>query len=130
MPTAKYEFSNPQLQIARAQTRRTFLKNSATGIGAIALASLLQRDGTAAPAHHAIPTPGAPRPMPSAQHPLAPRAPVFPAKAKRVIYLDMSGAPPQHDLFDYKPKLVELNMQPCPESLLKGQQFAFIKGTP
>jgi hypothetical protein len=39
----------------------------------------------------------------------------------------MSGAPPQLDLFDDKPKLNELHMQPCPESLLKNQRFAFIK---
>src|SRR5260370_3651629 len=42
----------------------------------------------------------------------------------------MSGGLPQQELFDYKPKLKELHMQPCPESLLKGQRFAFIKGTP
>ena len=59
-----------------------------------------------------------------------PRPPHFAAKAKRVIYLHMAGAPPQLDLFDYKPKLVELNMQPCPDELLKGQRFAFIKGHP
>ena len=47
-----------------------------------------------------------------------------------VIYLHMSGSPPQQDLFDYKPKLVELNMQPCPDELLKDQRFAFIKGHP
>jgi hypothetical protein len=42
----------------------------------------------------------------------------------------MSGSPPQHDLFDYKPKLVEMNGQPCPDSFLKGERFAFIKGHP
>ncbi len=42
----------------------------------------------------------------------------------------MTGAPPQLDLFDYKPELNELNMQACPESLLKGKRFAFIKGAP
>jgi hypothetical protein len=53
-----------------------------------------------------------------------------PARAKAVIYLHMSGAPPSLDLFDYKPKLAELHMKPCPEELLKGQRFAFIKGVP
>lgn len=101
------------LKLARAQTRRHFLKH--TGIGAIAFASLLQRDGRAA----------AP-----ADNPLTPRSPLYPAKAKSIIYLHMSGAPPQHDLFDYKPKLVELNMKPCPDELLKNQRFAFIKGHP
>ncbi len=42
----------------------------------------------------------------------------------------MAGSPPQHELFDYKPKLVEHNMQPCPDELLKGQRFPFIKGHP
>jgi hypothetical protein len=61
---------------------------------------------------------------------MALRKPHFAPKAKSVIYLHMSGAPPSLDLFDYKPKLVELNMQPCPDSLLKGKRFAFIKGVP
>ncbi|HZY90540.1 MAG TPA: DUF1501 domain-containing protein, partial [Gemmataceae bacterium] len=104
---------NLHLQRARLQTRRQFLKACPTGLGAVALASLLHREGRAA-----------------APSPMTPRSPHFAAKAKSVIYLHMSGAPPQHDLFDYKPKLVELHMKPCPEELLKGQRFAFIKGRP
>src|SRR5436309_5932329 len=42
----------------------------------------------------------------------------------------MSGAPPSLNFFYWKPKLAELNMKPCPEELLKGQRFAFIKGVP
>src|SRR5438045_634028 len=76
------------LQLARAQTRRQFLTN--TGIGAIALAMLLQRDGR-----------GNEPALPSADNPLTPRPPQFAPKAKSIIYLHMSGAPPQHDLFDY-----------------------------
>jgi hypothetical protein len=67
---------------------------------------------------------------PPADNPLSPRQPHFAAKAKRIIYLEMAGAPPQQELFDYKPRLVELNMQPCPDELLKNQRFAFIKGHP
>ncbi|MGH7170987.1 MAG: twin-arginine translocation signal domain-containing protein, partial [Gemmataceae bacterium] len=103
---------NLRLEQARAQTRRQFLKH--TGIGAIAFSAMLQRDSLAA----------------SADNPLTPRSPQFPAKAKSIIYLHMSGAPPQHELFDYKPKLVELNMKPCPDDLLKNQRFAFINGHP
>jgi hypothetical protein len=95
--------------------RRQFLKSCPTGIGAIALASLLTRDGRGAEA---------------SANPLAPRKPQFPAKVKSVIYLHMSGAPPQQELFDYKPKLIENHMKPCPEELLKGQRFPFIKGHP
>ncbi len=103
------------LQIARAQTRRRFLKNCQTGLGSLVLASLVGTKAQAAPA---------------AANPLTPRQPHFTPKARSVIYLHMSGAPPQLDLFDYKPKLKALHMQDCPEELLKGQRFAFIKGRP
>jgi hypothetical protein len=61
---------------------------------------------------------------------MAPRPPHFPPRAKHVIYLHMSGGPPQQDLFDYKPELVKHHMKPCPDELLKNQRFAFIKGHP
>ncbi len=61
---------------------------------------------------------------------LMPRASHFPAKAKRIIFLHMAGAPSQLDLFDPKPKLVELDGKPIPVELLKGERFAFIRGTP
>jgi hypothetical protein len=44
--------------------------------------------------------------------------------------MHMAGAPSVLDMFDHKPKLNELNGEPCPESYYKGQQFAFIKGVP
>src|SRR5690349_14193459 len=112
---------NPKLTHARAITRRTFFSQAGLSLGAIALGSLLETDAFGANPKSKIQNP---------KSPLAPRKPPLPPKAKAVIYLDMSGAPPTLDMFDYKPKLVELNMQPCPESLLKGQRFAFIKGVP
>ena len=110
---------NLHLEHARALTRRAFLNRTGRfSLGSIALGALL----------------GGQRPLcasaESLINPLAPKAPPHPAKTKAVIYLSMSGAPPQLDLFDFKPKLNELNMQPCPPELLKGQTFAFIKGTP
>ena len=93
-------------------TRRQFFTGGTFGIGGMALAALLGREAQAQ------------------QNPLAPHAPHFAPKAKRVIYLFMAGAPSQLDLFDYKPKLSEYNGQPCPEELIKGERFAFIKGTP
>jgi len=107
-------------------TRRQFLKHSQTGLGAIALRMLLNGEGRAAdrPAKYGQPLTAA------ADNPMAPRPPHFPARAKRVIYLHMSGGPPQQDLFDYKPTLVKHTMQPCPDELLKNQRFAFIKGHP
>jgi hypothetical protein len=110
---------NFHLHQARLLTRRHFLLNASTGIGGIALGSLL--GGRALATTNTTLRP---------DNPLAVKPSQYSGKAKKVIYLHMSGAPPQQDLFDYKPKLKELNMQPCPESLLKGQRFAFIKGTP
>ena len=107
-----------RMQFARAMTRRHFLRASQVGLGAIALNSLMGGPAGAAPTGR------------SAQNPLAVRPPQLPARAKSVIYLHMSGAPPQQELFDYKPKLVEMNLQPCPDSLLANQRFAFIKGHP
>src|SRR5947209_7353759 len=109
---------NLHLRLAQTHTRRQFLKN--TGLGAIALAALLQREGRAAPSLA----------LGAGHNPMTPKPPHFAPKAKSVIYLHMSGAPPQHDLFDYKPELVKNHMKPCPDYLLKNQRFAFIKGTP
>ena len=53
-----------------------------------------------------------------------------PAKAKNIIFLFMAGAPSQLDMFDHKPALNRLDGQPCPEELIKGERFAFIKGVP
>jgi len=108
-------------QALQLVTRRRFLRQCQSGLGALALGSLLAEKSFADESS----SDSAP-----IKNPLAPRPPHFAAKAKHVIYLDMSGAPPQHELFDYKPKLVELNMQPCPDELLKNQRFAFIKGHP
>jgi len=120
-----------KLQLARAETRRQFLKTSQTGLGAIALASLLDKDGASLgndqEAKAGRPRQGSPH---SATNPMAPRAPHFAPKAKKVIYLHMSGGPPQQDLFDFKPALTKHNLQPCPDELLKNQKFAFIKGHP
>src|SRR5580692_8808339 len=108
-----------RLARVRLLTRRHFLRQSQIGLGALALSSLL---GPARPARAGV--------SGAADNALAPRLSVAKAKARAVIYLHMSGSPPQQDLFDYKPKLVEYNMQPCPDELLKGQRFPFIKGHP
>jgi hypothetical protein len=97
------------------RTRRQFFKDCGVGVGVMGLASLLNENLFAVPAM---------------DDPLAPKKPHFAARAKHVIYLHMAGAPSTLDLFDYKPKLIELNGKPCPDSYIRGQQFAFIKGTP
>jgi len=97
-----------------ALTRRHFLHQSQSGLGAAALCSLLNGSATAAPA----------------DNPLSAKQPPQAGKAKSIIYLHMAGSPPQHDLFDDKPELVKHNLEPCPEKYTQGERFAFIKGTP
>src|SRR5262245_38370956 len=95
----------------RTLTRRAFLGRSSAGMGAVALASMLdpallrggekaeRGKGVVAPLHHK-------------------------PRAKRVIYLYMAGGPSHLETFDYKPKLAEMNGQPMPESFTKGQPIA------
>src|SRR5919112_1818660 len=109
--------------VARQHTRRHFLKECAMGFGGVALGSLLQACGLGATqTNNSIAFDPA--------HPLAPKMPMFPGKAKSVIYLHMAGAPSQLELFDYKPELLKLDGQDCPQSLLEGKRFAFIRGVP
>ena len=106
---------DPTQDDALTSTRRTFLQRG-VGLGAIALGAM---EGAAALGQDGQ------RPAP-----LAPKSPPLPARAKRVLYLSMAGAPPQHDTFDFKPKLQELDGTPCPEALFEGKCLAFIKGHP
>jgi hypothetical protein len=115
---------NLHQKYAELTTRRHFLRQCKLGLGSVALASLMGRD------LRADLSPSASMKSGAATHPLAVRPPHFAPKAKRIIYLHMSGGPPQHDLFDYKPKLVQLNGTPCPEEFTKGERFPFIKGKP
>jgi hypothetical protein len=84
-------------------TRRHFCGRAATGFGTAALASLLNPQLFAGAGHL------------SALH--------FPARAKRVIYLFMSGGPSHIDLFDYKPKLADYNNTELPGSIRMGQRI-------
>jgi hypothetical protein len=84
--------------------RRAFLRVSAGGLGSLALSQLLAQEASTAPGL-------------SAANPLAPRAPRFPARAKRVICLFQHGGPSQMDLFDPKPELNQRDGQDYPGSL-------------
>ncbi len=91
----------------RAITRRHFFREAGIGVGSTALWALLNGDLRAAQQAH------------------------FPARAKRIIFLFMAGAPSQIDLFDHKPALQKHNGSEIPaEYLPKGERFAFIKGAP
>ncbi|MGB0582045.1 MAG: DUF1501 domain-containing protein [Limisphaerales bacterium] len=95
------------------QTRRHFLKGAGQfSLGAMALGSMLN-EGKA-----------------DSINPLAPRHPPQFGKAKNVIYLHMSGAPPHLDIFDYKPELIKRDGEDCPDEILNGRRFAFTSGVP
>ncbi|MDF1753600.1 MAG: DUF1501 domain-containing protein [Verrucomicrobiales bacterium] len=80
------------------ETRRQFFKTSAAGLGSVALSSMMGADTEPGGLH-------------------------FPAKAKRVIYLFMAGAPSQIDTFDYKPEMADRFDQDLPESVRGNQRL-------
>ncbi len=104
---------NPRFEQLLHVTRRQFLTQASLGAGTAALASLLGREARA-----------------EVINPLAPKPAPLPAKAKQMIYIHLTGSPPNLDLFDYKPELAKRDGQECPEEYLKGRRFAFTSGTP
>src|SRR5215475_4927518 len=108
-----------ELAFLQAQTRRHFLRSLGGGLGTVflgTLASNLVPSAKAAGSETAAldfsRDPGTP---------LSPLPPQFPAKARRVIYLHMAGAPSQLELFEHKPELRRLDGQDCPASFLAGK---------
>ena len=102
---------SPSDRPGRPGSRRELLARGTFGLGSLALATLLGEERRA-------------------QDGRAPGLPHFAPRARRVLWLHMAGAPSHIDLFDPKPKLAELDRQPCPESLYSRERFAFIKGVP
>src|SRR5687768_14194443 len=94
------------------ETRRDFFRKSVSGVGAMALAHLMAKEGLTADA--------------GAANPLAPRKPHFDAKAKNVIFLFQGGGPSQIDLYDPKPALQKWHGKPLPESMTKDLTLAFV----
>ncbi len=99
---------DPLEERALLETRRQFFGRAATGIGTAALASLLN------PALFGASTNSIGGVL---------EKPHFPAKAKRIIYLFMSGAPSQIDLYDYKPKMADHFDEDLPASIRMGQRL-------
>ena len=93
---------------------QAFGKAAGIGIGSAALASLLGGNASAQTLPKSL-----------GLHPYD-----FAPKAKSIIYLQQNGGPPHIDMFDYKPTLEKQDQQPIPESLIKGERFAFIRGVP
>ena len=91
--------------------RRAFLGQLSSGVGGVALATLLPPALSLAGAGQGVLTT-----LP------------LPQRAKRVIWLSMAGGPSQFETFDHKPKLAEMDGKPMPESLTKGQQLAQLQG--
>lgn len=112
---AFYRQSN---QSAKDLSRRWFLQQCGVGLGSIALGSLLRRDGFAAESKtdHAD----------LLINPLAAKKPPFAAKAKKVIFLFMAGAPSHLEMFDNKPELTKYDGKLPPAELLEGYRAAFI----
>ncbi len=108
---AQYQFQHLQ-----AVTRRHFLRDCGTGLGAIWFASQSSAATNIITRDAAEPLGALPAPMRG--------------KVKRVIYLHMIGAPSQLELFDYKPALVRFDGKTCPPEFLEGKRFAFIRGVP
>ena len=91
--------------------RRDFLATGACGLGTLALASLLGRDGLLA----------------AESGPLAARLSQFAPRAERCIFIFLEGGPSQMDLFDPKPLLNTYDGKPLPDSLVGDQKFAFLQ---
>jgi uncharacterized protein (DUF1501 family) len=101
---------NPFQEAIQLETRRQFFGRSARGLGTAALAALLGEGAFAGEAA-------------SAAGGGLPGLPHFRPKAKRAVYLHMVGAPPQMDLFDYKPKMKDWFDKDLPASVRKGQRL-------
>ena len=105
---------DPRIQQSLLVNRREFFGKQALGLGTAALSGLLAKDGFAA-------TP---------QNNRLPDLPHWKPKAKNVIYLFQNGAPTHVDLFDYKPKLIEMHGKPVPDSFFEGKRFSTMTGNP
>lgn len=102
---------HPLNDLALHQTRRHFLTGCQLGLASMFLGSLRADSG-------------------ATRDSLAPKRPHHPPRAKSVIYLHMAGGPSQLELFDPKPELQKHDGADCPQHLLEGKRFAFIKGVP
>ena len=103
---------DPIKEYLQLETRRQFFGKCAMGLGGAALASLLPSSIVRALEQQAVP-----------QTSGLPELPHFAPKAKRAIYLFMSGAPSQMDMYDYKPKMGEWFDKELPETVRMGQRL-------
>jgi hypothetical protein len=102
--------------------RRHFFSRTSLGLGSMALANLLGENADAGEGAGTDLARRDVREMDPAYQGVLP-APHLPVKARRVIYLFMSGGPSQIDLFDHKPLLGQMNGKDLPESVRMGQRL-------
>lgn len=105
---------NPQMEQSLLVNRREFFGKQALGLGTAALSTLLCKDGLAG----------------QIQSDGLPDLPQFKPRAKNIIYLFQNGAPTHVELFDFKPKLVEMHGKPVPDSYFEGKRFSTMTGNP
>ncbi len=105
---------NPIEQYVNLESRRQFLFNTGVNLGAVALATMTGQ---------ALGQSAGPNPQPANQSSGLPGLPHFPPKARRAIFLFMSGAPSQLDMYDYKPNLGAHFDQDLPDSVRMGQRL-------
>ncbi|MCP4476853.1 MAG: DUF1501 domain-containing protein [Planctomycetaceae bacterium] len=98
--------SEAELKRAAQLSRRTFLKRTSTGVGGVALSSMLAGSATAGVGGNLV----------------------IPPRCKRVIHLCMAGGPSQLETLDYKPKLAAMDGKSMPKSYTEGQQIAQLQG--
>jgi hypothetical protein len=110
-------FSADRVERSQDSTRRHFFGRSALGVGTFALSHLMSQELLAGDT--SISVPGTGGVLRQFHH--SPRA-------KRILYLFMSGGPSQIDLFDYKPRLNEDNGAELPESVRRGQRLTGMSG--
>jgi hypothetical protein len=115
---ANFRLRNPDFEkLNRQLDRRNFLTKTSLGMGAMALSTLLGSD-VWSQAKNSGETTAA-----DIEKEILRALPHFAPKAKRVVFLFMSGGPSQFETFDYKPKLTNLFGQDLPESIRKGQRL-------
>jgi hypothetical protein len=126
--TMKNLLDELQQAALRRETRRHFLHTCSTGLGAMALSSVLGGCGFLGRKDDPTTAPGAGPALDAGGTSARPAS--FAPKAQRVIYIHMAGSPSQLELFDYKPELIKYSGKDCPQELLTGKKFAFIRGVP
>src|SRR5262245_25181595 len=104
---------NLQSEYLNLSTRRKIFRQCGTGMGALALASLLNDNRLTAASGKGTEA-------------AAPQGPHFKPRVKNIIYLFQSGGPSHLDLFDYKPELIKRDGEKMPEEMLKNIRLAQI----